>query len=105
MNITQITLDNFQAEVSKSDKPVLLDFYADWCGPCQVVASELEAFAKENDTVKVCKVNTDTQAVLASMYGILSIPTLLLVRNGKEFARHAGGCEKQDIADFVASNL
>lgn len=105
MNITQITLDNFQAEVSKSDKPVLLDFYADWCGPCQVVSAELEAFAAENDTVKVCKVNTDTQAALASMYGILSIPTLLLVRDGKEFARHTGGCEKQDIANFVASNL
>lgn len=55
--------------------------------------------------MKVCKIDTDTQAVLASMYGILSIPTLLLVRGGKEFARHAGGCEKQDIADFVAANL
>lgn len=105
MAITQVTLENFQSEVSKSEKPVLLDFYADWCGPCKVVSSELEAFAEENDTVKVCKIDTDTQAVLASMYGILSIPTLLLVRGGKEFARHAGGCEKQDIADFVAANL
>ena len=105
MAITQVTLENFQAEVSKSEKPVLLDFYADWCGPCKVVSSELEAFAEENDSVKVCKIDTDTQSVLASMYGILSIPTLLLVRSGKEFARHAVGCEKQDIADFVAANL
>ena len=105
MAITQVTLENFQAEVSKSEKPVLLDFYADWCGPCKVVSSELEAFAEENDSVKVCKIDTDTQAVLASMYGILSIPTLLLVRGGKEFARPPRGRGKQGIVGFVGGEF
>lgn len=104
MAISEVTFDNFQAEVSKSEKPVLLDFYADWCGPCKMLHPELEAFEAESENVKVCQINVDNSEALAQLYGILSIPTLVLVKEGHEVARRVGGCEKADIAAFVAAN-
>ena len=100
MSVTKITLQNYADEVSRSEKPVLIDFYADWCGPCKMTAPELEAFSQEYDDVKVCKINVDESADLAAMYGIMSIPTMILVKNGKEADRHVGGCEKADIRAF-----
>ncbi len=105
MEIVKITVENFQAEVSKSEKPVLIDFYADWCNPCKMLAPEVQAFADETDEVKVCKLNVDECIELAQIYGVMSIPTLILVKNGKEVARRVGGCEKQDIADFCKANM
>lgn len=105
MEIVNVNVSNFAQEVTKSDKPVLLDIYADWCGPCKMLAPELEAFASETDSVKVCKLNADESTDLAMIYGVMSIPTLLLFKDGKEIARHIGGCEKQDIADFCKANL
>lgn len=105
MEIVNVNVSNFAQEVTKSDKPVLLDIYADWCGPCKMLAPELEAFASETDSVKVCKLNADESTDLAMIYGVMSIPTLLLFKDGKEIARHVGGCEKQDIADFCKANL
>lgn len=105
MKITEITVDNFASEVSKSEKPVLIDFYADWCGPCQMLAPEVDAFAEETNDVKVCRLNVDNSSELASMYGIMSIPTLIIVNEGKEIARRVGGCEKQDIEDFCKANI
>lgn len=105
MEIAKVNVSNFAQEVTKSDKPVLLDIYADWCGPCKMLAPELEAFASETDSVKVCKLNADESTDLAMIYGVMSIPTLLLFKDGKEIARHVGGCEKQDIADFCKANL
>ena len=67
MSVTKITLQNYADEVSRSEKPVLIDFYADWCGPCKMTAPELEAFSQEYDDVKVCKINVDESADLAAM--------------------------------------
>lgn len=105
MEIMNITLNNYQQEVGQSEKPVLIDFYADWCGPCKMLAPEVEAFANETEQVKVCRLNVDECQELAAVYGIISIPTLILVKDGKEIARRVGGCEKQDIEDFCNENL
>lgn len=105
MAITEVTFQNYQTEVAQSASPVLLDFYADWCGPCKMLHPELEAFAEEAADVKVCQINVDNAQELAQLFGILSIPTLVLIKDGKEAARRVGGCEKADIAAFVQSNL
>ncbi len=105
MAITEVTFQNYQAEVSQSESPVLLDFYADWCGPCKMLHSELEAFAEEANDIKVCQVNVDNAQELAQLFGILSIPTLVLIKSGQEAARRVGGCEKADIDAFVRWNL
>lgn len=105
MELTKITLENFSSEISKSEKPVLVDFYADWCNPCKMLSPEVEAFAEETQTVKVCKLNVDESSELAVMYGVMSIPTLILLKEGKEVARKVGGCEKDDIADFCNQNI
>lgn len=104
MAIVNISLNNFQSEVSQSEKPVLLDFYADWCGPCQMLHPELESFEANTDLVKVGQINVDENGELAQLYGILSIPTLVLVKNGQEVARRVGGCEAADIEAFVKSH-
>lgn len=100
MSVTKVNIMNFSSEVLKSDKPVLLDFYADWCGPCNMMAGEIEAFANETDSVKVCKLNVDESSDIAATFGILSIPTVILFENGKEAKRFVGAREKEQIADF-----
>lgn len=101
MAVTKITLDNFSPEVLKSEKPVLLDFYAEWCGPCMMMAPELEAFSEENNTVKCCKLNVDEQTDLAVTFGVMSIPTVILFENGQEVKRFVGAKEKDQIAEFI----
>lgn len=103
--ITKVDLMNFGTEVLKADKPVLLDFYADWCGPCNMMAAEIDAFAEETDSVKVCKLNVDESGELASTFGVISIPTVILFKNGKEATRFVGAKEKDQIADFVNQNI
>lgn len=105
MAITEVTFQNYQREVSQSDVPVLLDFYADWCGPCKMLHPELESFAEEANDIKVCQINVDNAQELAQLFGILSIPTLVLIKGGQEAARHVGGCEKADIDAFVRGNV
>lgn len=100
MAITKITLENFAQEVLKSDKPVLVDFYADWCGPCKMMANEIEAFSEETDKVKICKLNVDELTDLAVTFGVLSIPTVILFENGEETKRFVGAREKDGIAEF-----
>ncbi len=104
MSVIKVDLNNFADEVLKSEQPVLVDFYADWCGPCQMMAAEMDAFAEETDSVKVCKINVDDSAELAMTYGVLSIPTVILMEKGEEKNRFVGAREKDGIAEFVEEN-
>ena len=83
MAIFNLTKDNFAQEVIQSDKTVLVDFYADWCGPCKMQGPVLEELASERSDVKVCKLNIDDERELALEYGVMSIPTLMIVKNGE----------------------
>lgn len=100
MSVIKVNLENFAQEVLKSEKPVLVDFYADWCGPCQMMAREIDEFAEETTNVKVCKLNVDESTDLAMTFGVMSIPTVLLFENGQETKRFVGAREKDQIAEF-----
>ena len=98
----KITAANFENEVLRSDKPVLLDFYADWCGPCKMLAPVLHEIAEENaDTLKVGKINVDEQMELAMRFQISSIPMLVVFKNGKAVAKSVGYRPKAEIAAMV----
>lgn len=94
----EITTANFAAEVLESGKPVLVDFWATWCGPCRMQAPILEAFAAEHPEVKVAKVDVDANGELAEKFGIMSIPTLLVFKNGKLAKSAVGLHDKQALA-------
>ena len=97
-----LTKDNFENEVLKGDKPVVVDFWASWCGPCKMLAPVLEEFAKENEgTVKVGKVNVDDEPLLAQQFGIVSIPTLLLFKDGKLVNTAVGFMTKDSLEKFA----
>lgn len=97
MEIT-LTESNFESEVLKSDKPVLVDFWADWCGPCKMLAPTIEQITDENEgTIKVGKVNVDDEAELAQRYGIVSIPTVILFKNGEESKKSVGFVPKETL--------
>ena len=83
MSAINIDQNNIQSEVMNSDKPVLLDFWAPWCGPCRMVVPIVEEIARERNDIKVGKVNVDEQPELASRFGVVSIPTLVVMKNGK----------------------
>lgn len=92
--------ENFESEVFSSEKPVIVDFWATWCGPCKMIAPELEKLAEEyGDTVKVGKVNVDENENLAIKYGIEFIPTLILFKNGKEEKRITGFFNKNELVE------
>ena len=97
MALVNITKDNFEEQVLHSEKTVLLDFWATWCGPCQMIAPTVHEIADECADVLVGKVNVDDEGELAQAYGIISIPTLVVIKNGKEIARTVGVRAKADI--------
>ena len=93
-----ITKENFENEVIKSDKPVLVDFWATWCGPCKMLAPIIAEIAEENaDTIKVGKVNVDDEPELAASFSIASIPTLIVFKNGEVTNMSVGYCRKDEI--------
>ena len=102
MAIINITQGNFDALVLNSNKTVLLDFWAPWCGPCRMVAPILEQIAAERDDVVIGKVNVDEEMEIAREYGIVSIPTLIVVKNGMEVDKAIGYRPKADILDLLA---
>ena len=97
MSALNINKNNFQDEVMNSDSPVLLDFWAPWCGPCRMVAPIIEEIAKERSDIKVCKVNVDEQPELASRFSVMSIPTLVVMKNGKIVSQATGARPKNAI--------
>ena len=101
MSVITVTNENFEAEVLKSDKPVLIDFWAEWCGPCRMLSPVVDQVAEEVDTVKIGKVNVDNDPELAKKYGVMSIPTLILFKNGEVVATSVGVKPKAEIKKLI----
>ena len=99
--VTVITKDNFKAEVLQSDKPVLVDFWAAWCGPCKMLSPVVDQIAEENPDIKVGKINVDDEPELAGQFGVMSIPTLLVFKDGQIAGQSVGVRPK----DFILGML
>ena len=97
MSVINITRNNFQNEIINSDKPVLLDFWAPWCGPCRMVGPILEEIAGERSDIKIGKINVDEQPELASQFRVMSIPTLIVIKDGKIVNQSMGAKTKNAI--------
>ena len=97
MSVININKENFQQEVLQSDRPVLVDFWAPWCGPCRMVVPIVEEIARERSDIKVGKINVDEQPELASQFGVMSIPTLVVMQDGKIIRQAVGARSKQAI--------
>lgn len=100
----KLTKDNFNEVVVNSEKPVLIDFWATWCGPCKMIAPVVEQVANERADIKVCKVNVDEEEELAVKFGIQSIPTLVLVKNGTVAGRAVGYRDYNGVCEFIDAN-
>lgn len=106
MSTVHVTLSNFREEVLQSDLPVLVDFWADWCAPCMMLAPIIEEISDELDgRVNVCKIDVDQAQDLVATYGVMSIPTLMIFSKGKEVERTVGYMSKEDVLTFVENNI
>jgi thioredoxin 1 len=104
-NLTDVTDNNFQAEVLESEKPVLVDFWAAWCGPCRVVAPVLEEIASERDDLRIVKLNVDENQQTAANFEVLSIPTMILFKNGQVAKKIIGAYPKKRLESELESSL
>jgi len=105
-NVKELTSENFDKEVLESGLPVLIDFWAEWCGPCKQLAPTVEEVADAMvGSVKVCKIDVDSNQDLAAQYGVRSIPTLLIFKNGEVTSTQIGAISKQQLEDFIAAEV
>ena len=101
MSAIHVNKNNFQEEVLNSDKPVLVDFWAPWCGPCRMVLPIIEEIAEENEDIKVVKINVDEEPELANQFGVMTIPTLYVFKNGEAVNHRSGAMPKEQILAMV----
>jgi thioredoxin 1 len=101
MAVIEITKDNFESEVLKSEKPVLVDFWAEWCMPCKMLSPVVDEVAEETEAVKVGKLNIDEQTELAIQYGVMSIPTLIVFKNGEVVKKSIGVIPKAEVEELI----
>ena len=104
--VLEVSNDNFESEVVNSEKPVLVDFWAEWCGPCKQIAPVVEEIAGEHsDKLKVCKMDVDANRETAMQFGIRSIPTLLIFKNGEVAGSQIGALSKQQLLEFIQAEI
>ncbi len=101
MSVLVVSKNNFQKEVLESDRPVLLDFWASWCGPCKAISPIIDEISAEYPEIKVCKVNIDEEQELASQFDIMSVPTLLVIKDGKIVNQSVGLKSKNQILQMI----
>jgi thioredoxin 1 len=104
-NLPDVTDDNFQAEVLESETPVLVDFWAPWCGPCRIIAPSLEEINEEQDNIRVVKLNVDENQLTAAKYEVMSIPTLIVFKNGEPAKKIIGAMPKKRLEAELAPAL
>ncbi|KDA03013.1 MAG: thioredoxin [Alphaproteobacteria bacterium] len=106
MAAVNVTDDEFDSVIANSELPVVVDFWAEWCGPCKQMSPHLEAVSEEMaDKVKVAKINVDENPMVASKYGVRGMPTLMVFKDGKVAATHLGAMSKQAIADWIKQSV
>ena len=104
--VLEVSNDNFESEVVNSEKPVLVDFWAEWCGPCKQIAPVVEEIADEHSAkLKVCKMDVDANRETAVQFGIRSIPTLLIFKNGEVAGSQIGAVSKQQLLEFIQAEI
>ena len=101
MNVLKITNSNFNEEVLSSDKTTIVDFYADWCGPCKMMSPIIDKIAEENENILVGKLNVDEAQDIAGQYNVMSIPTIIIFKDGKEYKRFVGVTSKDNIINAL----
>ena len=101
MSALNITKENFQKEIIESEKPVLLDFFATWCGPCQMLSPVIDEIAAERSDIKVAKINVGEQRDLARQYKVMSVPTLMVIKNGEVVNRSLGAMPKHEVLSLL----
>ena len=101
MAVVKLTTENFDQEVFQAGQTVLVDFYADWCGPCKMMGPVVEEIANEETGVKVCKINIDEEMAVAQKYGVMSIPTFIAFKNGEIAGKQIGAVPKSKLQDMI----